>query len=247
MMRKVISTLTIIYMIALFSFSGFAMNDRIDWDKSIEVISPEIGSKDDVILKDGELLINIRLNGNVSAYISMYDIGNPLEEEDISLDSDEILSHFIKDNPKTFELAEDNINIIEEMDEDELLDLFNQTEENLETLISEIESMYMSIDIILLKGDENYSEFDLNTLRDFDSKINEYYENKLVYEFVIDKYNEMIKKEIFNKEEMKLEGFLPYYQMQVEDLSNGNYQLIFTDSDDNVVKTEDFKLVSKDK
>lgn len=246
MMRKLISTLTISLMIIILSFSGFAMDNSIDWDKSIEIISPEIDSNDEVLIMDGELLINIRLNGNISTNMSMYDIGEPLEVDDIYLSEHESLSRFLLENPKNTELSEEAISQVEDLDEEELIDLYNQSEDDLSKLSDDIKSMYIVIDFIMLKDEENLTDTDKENISKFDEMLVSYFEKKLEYEYVVETYNKEIKDPVFEDVEVKLEGFLPYYQMEVDGLVSSNYELVFTDNEGNIVKTQEFSVVSEE-
>lgn len=223
-MRKI--ALIMIFML-LFTIPGFALDNNIDFDNKIEIISPTIGIDGDVVIVNN-LYISIRINEDVQSLIKL------VRTENFEIDFGVLEKVFLN-----IELTEEEKNQVYKAN---IARNYFSVKNNFSELELKYEGMLNKYNDTNETSEEIKVEHDLNLEileKEMDSISGQlkYYENL---------YKELFQTVFLGPEILAYEGILPYYERTISDLEDGKYELIFTDFDGVLLKKIDFKIKSKE-
>jgi hypothetical protein len=216
--------------------------------KTIEILSPEVGSEGDVILKKDTLFVKLRLTGKTPVYMSLYRIDPEF---------------YIGSEPKsdvTFVPNDDFDNLTEEQKQEYRRDVFykkNRLEAAYNISLEEYNAALSAVrkefgDVAKMDALKDSAGLNLVQTAIYDNYRNaygDYVQKKKEYTTVKTRYDKLFTRLIHGPVEVKPTEIFMTYQTEIPGVKSGIYVLAFSENGDGtgIVKTLEFKGSTSEK
>jgi hypothetical protein len=220
----------------------------------VHIISPEVGESGKTLVNDS-LFISIYVEAEDTLFLSLKKVMPTFtfEEEKDYIELIPLVPALPAEEEESEEkvpLAE--VDAIEPLTKDEVVAAYQIAEEDFQILekeYKEVKSSVSQIQALLDESSANYdptyklSEEEVEALNYFEDVTVRYKEALANFESWKAEYDKLFEKDVFEQQEMVVDSVFPYFEHTVSDIEPGNYKLIVTNLEGQVIETLEFEIV----
>lgn len=251
MIRKFLSVFLIFILVLTANIIVFA-NDETTEDY-VHIISPEVGESGKTLLNDS-LFISIYVEADETLFLSLKKVMPTFtfEEENDQIELIPLVPILPTEEESEEKIPLAEIDAVEPLTKSEVVAAYQIAEEDFQILekeYKEAKSKVSSIPSLLDESSIDYdptyklSEEEVDALNHFDDVTERYKKALSDFESWKKEYDKLFEKNVFEQQEMIIDSQFPYYEHTVSDIEPGNYKLIVTNLDGQVIETLDFEIV----
>lgn len=254
MIRKVMMLFLVFAMILSSTTLVFASDT--DKEELVHIISPEVGDSGNTII-NGALFISIYVQSDDTLFLSL-----KKQMPKFTFEVEEVAEVLEPTEPletEKVEEEEEKIPLIEleevkPLTKDEIILAYSGIKSDLEV----IESVYLNakavVDQIPSQIDETAENYDPSyQLTDEDKNAMTYFDDvSAMYKNMTAQlskmkveYDNLFESDVFAQQEIKVDPSFPYFEYTAKNVEPGNYKLLITDMNGNIIKKLEFEVVTE--
>lgn len=254
MIRKSFLALLIISLLVMGSALVFANDDETE--DYVHIISPIVGESGKTLLNDS-LFISIYIETDDTLFLSMKKVMPTFTFEEVN--DKEIITYVelepaepVDENVDGEKIPLGEVDAVAPLTKDEIVAGYQIAEEDFKILEKEYDEAKKIVSEVPSLLDESSVDYDptyklteeevraINYLEDVTVR---YKETLAAFEAWKKKYDQLFEDDVFEQQEIVVDAQFPYYEYTVSDIEPGNYKLMVTNLDGQVIEVLEFEIV----